>query len=81
MGPVYQQVEEGQEHLGALAMRFRGTRDAGERDGIAADYATTVAWLIASGAWDEAPPPEDQLPRDKMPTQFFTYWSDLAGGA
>lgn len=76
-----QQVGRDQEQLGALAMRFRGTRDEGERDAIAADYAVTVSRLVKSGAWDEAPPPEDQLPRDNMPEAFFTYWEQQAGGA
>ncbi len=72
--------EENQEHLGELAMRFRGTRDEVERGAIAADYADTVSRLIRSGAWNEAPPPEDQLPRDAMPDAFFAYWSPPAVG-
>jgi hypothetical protein len=62
-------------HLGALAMKFRGTRDAAERQVIAAECASTVNQLIKSGHWSEMPPPEDQLPDDWMPEEFFQFWS------
>jgi hypothetical protein len=41
--------------LGILAMRFRGTRDEGERDAIAQEYAAVVARLIDSGKWKGMP--------------------------
>ncbi len=78
--PVASLVAEDQNHLGALAMRFRGTRDETERGAIAAEYADTVSRLIQSGARDEAPPPEDRLPRDAMPAAFFAFWSPPAAG-
>jgi hypothetical protein len=65
-----------EEHLGELAMKFRGTRHEAERRAIAADYSQTVERLIRSGTWREMPAPEDQLPDDWMPTAFFDYWSD-----
>ncbi len=71
--PIQTQSDEA--HLGELAMKFRGTRDDSERQSIAAEYASTVERLINSGAWDEMPPPEDQLPDDFMPKEFFDYWS------
>lgn len=73
--PMPIQTQNDEAHLGELAMRFRGTRDDLERQSIAADYANTVERLIHSGAWDDMPPPEDQLPDDFMPKEFFDYWS------
>lgn len=64
-----------EQRLGELAMQFRGARDEAVRSGIAADYALTVERLVRSGRWAEMPPPEDQLPDDQMPQQFFAYWS------
>jgi len=61
--------------LGVLAMRFRGAQDSGERKTIAAEYAKTVKRLIKSGNWSEMPAPEDQLPDDVMPKEFFDFWS------
>ncbi|MEA2599617.1 MAG: hypothetical protein QOF89_609 [Acidobacteriota bacterium] len=68
---------EGQleEQLGGLAMRFRSTRSNVERRSIAREYAQTVTRLIRSGNWLEMPAPEDQLPDDWMPEEFFEYWS------
>ena len=62
-------------HLGALAMRFRGTQDGRERQAIATEYAKTVKKLIKTGTWHEMPGPEDQLPDDAMPKEFFQFWS------
>ncbi len=63
-----------QEHLGRLAMKFRGTRIDADRREIARDYAEAVDRLIASGSWSEMPAFEDQLPDDWMPEAFFGYW-------
>jgi hypothetical protein len=60
--------------LGQLAMKFRSTRRKLERQGLADEYAETVARLIESGTWEEMPAPEDQLPDDWMPKAFFAYW-------
>lgn len=64
-----------EQHLGRLAIKFRRTRRDPERREIAQEYSRTVARLIDSGRWDELPPPEDQLPDDWMPPEFFEYWS------
>lgn len=64
-----------QEYLGVLAMHFRGTRDGAKRQTIATEYAKTVKRLIESGSWSEVPAPEDQLPDDCMPKEFFEFWS------
>jgi hypothetical protein len=61
--------------LGVLAMRFRGTHDSRERKAIGAEYAKTVKKLIKGGNWNEMPAPEDQLPDDAMPKEFFEFWS------
>ncbi|HEV3003515.1 MAG TPA: hypothetical protein VGX78_03600 [Pirellulales bacterium] len=55
-------------------MKFRGTRDCTKRQAIACDYAKTVTKLIKSGHWQEMPAPEDQLPDDAMPKEFFDFW-------
>jgi len=60
-------------------MRFRGTRSDAERRRIELEYAQTVDRLIHSGAWQEAPAPEDQLPDDRMPQEYFKYWSHPPG--
>jgi hypothetical protein len=60
--------------LGVLAMRFRRTREAAARRGVAAEYAREVQRLIQSGNWVEAPAFEDQLPDEWMPEAFFAYW-------
>ena len=62
-------------HLSQLAMRFRGTREIAERKAIAAEYAQTVKKLIKRGQWLEMPPPEDQLPDDWMPDEYFDFWA------
>ncbi len=61
--------------LGTLAMRFRRTRDAGERRAIADEYASEVQRLIDTGGWADAPAFEDQLPDEWMPAAFFAYWT------
>ena len=61
--------------LGALAMRFRRTRDEAARRAIATEYAREVQRLIETGDWSEAPAFEDQLPLEWMPEAFFAYWS------
>jgi len=61
--------------LGALAMRFRRTRDEAARRAIATEYAREVQRLIDTGDWSEAPGFEDQLPLEWMPESFFAYWS------
>ena len=61
--------------LGALAMRFRRTRDEAARRAIAAEYAQEVQRLIETGDWSEAPAFEDQLPLAWMSQAFFAYWS------
>jgi hypothetical protein len=63
-----------EERLGALAMQFRGTRGESERQDIAREYRRTVHRLIQGGHWCEMPAPEDQLPDDWMPREFFDYW-------
>ena len=60
--------------LGALAMRFRRTRDEAARRAIAAEYAREVQRLIETGNWTQAPAFEDQLPDECMPEAFFAYW-------
>ncbi len=60
--------------LGILAMRFRGTRDEGERDAITQEYAAVVTRLIESGKWRAMPTFENQLPDERLPRAFFDYW-------
>jgi hypothetical protein len=61
--------------LGRLAMRYRRTGDGEERKKIAQEYANVVHKLIQSKAWQESPPPEDQLPYAEMPREYYEYWS------
>jgi hypothetical protein len=68
-------AEQDEQRLGGLAMKFRSTRRDEERRDIATDYSQTVKRLIHSGRWREMPPPEDQLPDDWMPREFFDYWA------
>src|SRR5207249_3267125 len=60
--------------LGILAMRFRSTRDEGERDAITQEYADVVSRLIESGKWETMPTFENQLPDERLPKAFFDYW-------
>jgi hypothetical protein len=69
-----------EERLGALAMQFRGTRRDSERQDIAREYTRTVHRLIQAGHWYEMPAPEDQLPDDWMPKEFFDYWLGRQSG-
>jgi len=70
-------MSQDEEHLGELAMAFRGSRDQAQRKAIAEEYAETVGRLISSGRWRDMPAPEDQLPDAWMPKAFFGYWSRL----
>jgi hypothetical protein len=63
-----------EERLGASAMQFRGTRRDSERQDIAREYTRTAHRLIQGGHWYEMPAPEDRLPDDWMPREFFDYW-------
>ena len=74
MNPIPPAVVRDVHTLGALAMKFRGTRREAERRDIARDYSRAVERLINSGTWHEMPAPEDQLPDDWMPRAFFDYW-------
>ncbi len=67
-------VAQDAEHLGRLAMQFRGTRRDDERRDIAKEYSQTVQRLVDSGSWQEMPAFEDQLPDAWMPKAFFDYW-------
>lgn len=42
---------------------------------IVKEYAKAVKKLIKRGTWNEMPPPEDQLPDECMPKEFFEYWA------
>ena len=68
-----------EQRLGALAMQFRGTRRDAERHDIAREYTRTVHRLIQGGHWCEMPAPEDQLPDEWMPKEFFDYWLGRPG--
>ena len=63
-----------EERLGLLAMQFRGTRDDSGRRKIAQEYSWAMDRLVKSGRWSEMPAPEDQLPDDSMPPEFFDNW-------
>jgi hypothetical protein len=65
--------------LGLLAMDFRGERDDAKRRQIADEYARAVDRLIKSGNWQEMPSPEDQLPDECMPPNFYDYWTHHYG--
>ena len=74
MNPIQSNTWNDEQQLGSLAMQFRGTKRDVERRTIAKAYSEVVERLIQSGAWEEAPSPEDQLPDDWMPGEFFAYW-------
>jgi hypothetical protein len=74
MGRARQKKIPPEKMLGALAMRFRGTRDAAERAAVAGEYAAVVTRLIEGGKWKEMPSFEDMLPDEEMPRAFFDYW-------
>jgi hypothetical protein len=63
-------LSEDEKLLRRLAMSFRRTRDAKERQAIRAEYCSAVERLIGS----QMPGPEDQLPSDWMPQAFFDHW-------
>jgi hypothetical protein len=75
MTPIPPNIAQDEDLLGWLAMRYRRTRDRADRNQIAKEYADVVDRLIRSGAWQHAPPPEDQLPDDDMPRAFFEFWT------
>jgi hypothetical protein len=60
--------------LGALAMRFRRTRDEAVGRAIAAEYAWEVQRLIDTEDWSQALAFEDNLSDEWMPEAFFAYW-------
>src|SRR5437868_14477051 len=60
--PLPPRMWQDEDHLGELALKFRGTRRAADRQAIAGQYAQTVDRLIQGGTWQEMPGPEDQLP-------------------
>jgi hypothetical protein len=64
-----------EKRLCILAREFRGTRNEQEHASIAAKYAEAVVELIKSKKWKRIPTPEDQLPDEWMPDQFFGFWS------
>lgn len=65
---VERQKESHLEKLGHLAMQFRRTRDLDERLEIAKEYAKV--WEQAK-SFGESPPPEDQLPHNFMPKDWW----------
>ena len=75
MDPGPLDISQDEEHLGALAMAFRGTRLDSERRNLANAYTQTVDRLIQSGNWTEMPAAEDQLPDAWMPKSFEDYWT------
>lgn len=76
--------EEDVEWLGQIAMQWRAACSAhkakqrilcGEAiNSFMDDYEQAVNRLIKSGRWFDMPPPEDQLPEDMMPKEFFRFW-------
>lgn len=81
MTPIPANVAQDEELLGRLAMRYRRSSDPACRLQVAREYADVVDRLIRSGAWEEAPRPEDQLPDDDMPAAFFEFWMRESGGS
>lgn len=71
-------LDDLQNDLGRLAMKFRGCYHAKDRDEqrkvIAQEYERIVIELVESGVWNEIPAPEDQLTDEYMPEAFFKYW-------
>ena len=67
-------IAQYEDKLGILAMRYRRTADRANRKKIAQEYSDVVDKLIQSGAWQESPPPEDQLPYADMPPAYYLYW-------
>lgn len=75
MNPSVPAIANDEDLLGILAMQFRRTRNGVERQHIAQQYADVVDRLIHSETWEQAPPPEDQLPYEAMPSAFFEFWT------
>jgi hypothetical protein len=73
--PTAHDIAKDEDMLGILAMQYRRTKNLVERQNIAKQYSATVGRLIQSGIGEEAPPPEDQLPKADMPPVFFEFWS------
>jgi hypothetical protein len=67
-------IAQYEDMLGRLAMQYRRTSDCATRKKIAQQYSNVVDQLIQSGAWQESPPPEDQLPYVDMPASYYLYW-------
>jgi hypothetical protein len=67
-------IAQYEDMLGRLAMQYRRTADRAIRMRIAQEYSHVVDQLIQSGAWQESPPPEDQLPYADMPPAYYQYW-------
>ena len=67
-------VVELSHELGILAMKFRSTKDEYIRNLIAEKYAIVTKKLIKTKKWFESPPPEDMLPDEFMPKEFFDFW-------
>lgn len=67
-------IAQYEDMLGRLAMQYRRSDDRANRKKIAQQYSDVVDKLIQSGAWQESPPPEDQLPYADMPTAYYRYW-------
>ena len=64
--------------LGSLAAKFRGgggpKQDAETIKQIREEYAAIVKQLIADGNWLECLAPEDELPDELMPKEYFEYF-------
>jgi hypothetical protein len=75
MPPPPANVPQDEDLLGRIAMRFRRAASQAERKKLAQEYAEVVERLIQGGCWQEAPPPEDQLPHDYMPSAFYSFWT------
>ncbi len=60
-------------YLGLLAMQFRGA-DKEEREHYVNEYREVVLQLVKNKNWWTMPSPEEMLPSDRMPPEYFTYW-------
>ncbi len=63
-----------EQQLGRLAIQFRRCRDDQQRQEIVQRYERAVQDLIETGSWRRVPPPENQLPDELMPRNYFEYW-------
>jgi hypothetical protein len=63
------------EDLGTLAFKFRGTRDENLRRDIAFWYGKIMEQLQRQGG-AEFPGPEDLLPDEYMPKDWWKHWND-----